>query len=451
VSNPSNRATGAAAVALTARGTQTSFRIHTMIAPSEGPGRAGSVLLTPRLRAGAVALVLAAAAFTGCRLVGGAPVAAANADSKALPPLVRRDFVRHVRLTGLTEATRSYVVTTPLLAGSNQGSMVITRLAPAGSSVNVGDLLVEFDRQGQETQALDKKAEYDDLVQQIAQKKAEQGAAVVKDQSEIAQAGNAVKKYELEVLKNEMLSRIKAEQNDQDLDEARAKLKALKALYDIKRTAASADLRILEIKRDRAKATMEHAQANAQAMTVRAPIPGLVVPKITWRGNGPTDIQEGDEMYPGAPVLQVVNQASMLVRVRVNQADLPFVRVGQPAVVHLDAYPDLAMPGRVEEIAPIGVKGSFSNRLREFTAIVSVAGSNARLLPDLTAAIDVEVERVKDALVVPRAAVDHDGQAARVHVRDASGVAARQVTLGPADEVDVVVTAGLQPGEVVVQ
>jgi HlyD family secretion protein len=177
---------------------------------------------------------------------------------------------------------------------------------------------------------------------------------------------------------------------------------------------------------------MEHAQANAQAMTVRAPIPGLVVPKITWRGNGPTDIQEGDEMYPGAPVLQVVNQASMLVRVRVNQADLPFVRVGQPAVVHLDAYPDLAMPGRVEEIAPIGVKGSFSNRLREFTAIVSVAGSNARLLPDLTAAIDVEVERVKDALVVPRAAVDHDGRAARVHVRDASGVAARQVTLGPA-------------------
>jgi len=270
-------------------------------------------------------------------------------------------------------------------------------------------------------------------------------------QSEIAQAANAVKKYELEVLKNEMLSRIKAEQNDQDLDEARAKLKALKALYDIKRTAASADLRILEIKRDRAKATMEHAQANAQAMTVRAPIPGLVVPKITWRGNGPTDIQEGDEMYPGAPVLQVVNQASMLVRVRVNQADLPFVRVGQPAVVHLDAYPDLAMPGRVEEIAPIGVKGSFSNRLREFTAIVSVAGSNARLLPDLTAAIDVEVERVKDALVVPRAAVDRDGQTARVHVRDASGVAARQVTLGPADEVDVVVTSGLQPGEVVVQ
>jgi hypothetical protein len=398
-----------------------------------------------------MALVLAATASAGCRLIAPAPLAAANADSKALPPLARRDFIRHVRLTGLTEATRSYVVTTPLLAGSNEGSMVITKLVPAGSSVKAGDVLVEFDRQGQEKQARDKKAEYDDLVQQIAQKKAEQDAAVVKDQSEIAQAGNAVKKYELEVLKNEMLSRIKAEQNDQDLDEARVKLAALKALYDIKRAAAAADLRILEIRRARAKATMEHAEANARAMTVRAPIPGLVVPRLTFRGNGPADIQEGDEMYPGAPVLQVVNQASMLVRVRVNQADLPFVHVGQSAVVHLDAYPDLAMSGRVEQIAPIGVKGSFSDRLREFIAIVSVEGSNARLLPDLTAAIDVEVERVKDALVVPRAAVEHDGQTARVHVRDGSGVTARQVTLGPDDEVDVVVTAGLQPGEVVVQ
>jgi hypothetical protein len=398
-----------------------------------------------------VAFVLALAPLAACRMIGSAPVAAADAESKLLPPLVRRDFVRNVRLTGLTEATRSFVVTTPLLAGSNQGSLVITKLVPAGSSVKAGDVLVEFDRQDQDKQALDKKAEYDDLVQQIAQKKAEQDAAVVKDQSELAQAANAVKKYELEVLKNEMLSRIKAEQNDQDLDEARAKFAALKTLYDIKRTAAAADLRILEIRRDRAKATMEHAQANAHAMTVRAPIPGLVVPRITWRGNGPTDIQEGDDVRPGAPVLQVVNQASMLVRARVNQADLPFVRVGQHAVVRLDAYPDLTMSGRVEQIAPIGVKGSFSNRLREFTAIVSVDGSNARLLPDLTAAIDVEVERVKDALVVPRAAIDQEGQAARVHVRDGSGVASRQVTLGPSDEVEVVVTAGLQPGEVVVQ
>ena len=396
-------------------------------------------------------LALVGLAPLGSRVRGQDGVAAAAPSEHDQTPLVRHDFVRRIRLTGLTEATKFYTVTTPLLAGSTRGSLVITRLVPAGAKVKAGDLLVEFDRQGQEKQALDKKAEYDDLVQQIAQKRAEADAARVKDESELAQARNAVKKYELEVLKNEMLQRIKAEKNNQDLDEARAKLTALVDGFDVKRAAAAADLRILEIRRDRAKATMDHAAANAKAMTVISPIDGLVVPKITWRGNGPADIQEGDEMWPGAPVLQVVNQASMLVRLRVNQADMPALQVGQRVIVGLDAYPDLRMSGRLEQLGPIGVPGSFSNRVREFSAIVAIDGSNPRLLPDLTAAIDVEIERVKNALVVPRDAVQMDGSGARVRVRDASGISTRAVTLGPSDEVDVVVTTGLEPGQVVVR
>jgi hypothetical protein len=103
------------------------------------------------------------------------------------------------------------------------------------------------------------------------------------------------------------------------------------------------------------------------------------------------------------------------------------------------------------QIAPIGVAGSFSNRVRAFNAVVTIEGSNSRLLPDLTAAIDVEVERVKDALVVPWSSVTREGDKASVRVREGSGVASRQVTLGPSDEVDVVVTSGLAAGQVVLR
>ena len=399
----------------------------------------------------AAALVIAVA-LVWTHAVAPARLSAATGEGHDLAPLARRDFVRHIRLTGLTEAVRSYVVSTPLLAGgSNNGSLVITKLAPAGSAVKTGDVLVEFDRQAQDKLALDKKAEYDDLVQQIAQKKAEQDAARVKDESEVAQAENALKAAELEVLKNEMLSRIKAETNDQNLAEARLKLAGLKDGFPLKRAAAAAELRILEIRRDRAKAAMDHASQNATAMIVRSPLDGLVVPKLTWRGNGPADIQEGDEMWPGAPVLQVVNQAQMLVRAKVNQTDLNAVRSGLPVIVRLDAYPDLQLPGHIATLGPIGLPGSFSTRVRAFTAVITIEGSNARVLPDLTAAIDVEIERIKDALVVPRDAVHQDTSGPRVRVRDASGVSAHNVTLGPSDEIDVVVTAGLQPGQVVVR
>jgi multidrug efflux pump subunit AcrA (membrane-fusion protein) len=394
-------------------------------------------------------VVLAGAFARGLRGSGADDPAAATSTRDIR--LKSGDFVRRLRLTGTTEATRSYVVTTPLLAGASQGSMVVTRLAAAGATVKPGDLLVEFDRQNQEKNALDKKAEYEDLVQQIAQKRAEQDAARVKDEAEIARAKNAVENFELEVLKNEMLSRILAEKNDQDLEEARAKFASLKQGFDLKRQAAAAELRILEIKRDRAQAAMTHALENAHAMTVISPLEGLVVPKLTWRGNGPADIQEGDEMFPGAPVLEVVNQASVLVRARVNQTDLTALQPGMSVVVRLDAYPDLRMPGRLGQISPVGLAGSFSARVRSFSAVVTIDKPNPRMLPDLTAAIDVELERVRNAIVVPRDAVHVDGSDATVSVRTPAGITTRPVTLGPSDEVSVVVARGLREGEVVVR
>jgi HlyD family secretion protein len=399
------------------------------------------------------ACLLATAIFAVWRLAppGDAAPERPVSTEPAATRLSPREFVRTLRVTGLTEATRSYSVAVPLQTGGGRESLVITRLAAPGSHVAPGDVLVEFDKQNQEKLAFEKAAEYRDLLEQIAKKRAEHEARRVKDESEREQAANKVEHLELEVLKNEMLAAIKAEKNNQDLDEARQRLAALRASFDLKRQATSAELRVLEIKRDRAKAAMEHAASNAAALTIRSPIDGLVVPRQTWKGAGPADVQEGDQLGPGSPVLEVVNQASMQVRAQVNQVDMPHIRAGQPVTVRLDAYPDLVLSGRIAQIAPIALPGSFSTRVRTFSAIVAIEGTSDRLLPDLTAAVDVELERVQDALVVWRDAVGVENGRSRVRVRTGSGTATRDVTLGPGDDVRVVVTGGLRAGEEVLR
>jgi HlyD family secretion protein len=399
------------------------------------------------------ACLLATAIFAVWRLAppGDAAPERPVSTEPAATRLSPREFVRTLRVTGLTEATRSYSVAVPLQTGGGRESLVITRLAAPGSHVAPGDVLVEFDKQNQEKLAFEKAAEYRDLLEQIAKKRAEHEARRVKDESEREQAANKVEHLELEVLKNEMLAAIKAEKNNQDLDEARQRLAALRASFDLKRQATSAELRVLEIKRDRAKAAMEHAASNAAALTIRSPIDGLVVPRQTWKGAGPADVQEGDQLGPGSPVLEVVNQASMQVRAQVNQVDMPHIRAGQPVTVRLDAYPDLVLSGRIAQIAPIALPGSFSTRVRTFGAIVAIEGTSDRLLPDLTAAVDVELERVQDALVVWRDAVGVENGRSRVRVRTGSGTATRDVTLGPGDDVRVVVTGGLGAGEEVLR
>jgi len=93
----------------------------------------------------------------------------------------------------------------------------------------------------------------------------------------------------------------------------------------------------------------------------------------------------------------VVDPSKMQVRVLANQEDFLSLQVGQPSRVHLDAYPELVFPGRLEEMAPIGRSGDFSSRLRTFAVVFSITGNDAKLMPDLSAAVDVDVAGSKMA------------------------------------------------------
>ena len=135
---------------------------------------------------------------------------------------------------------------------------------------------------------------------------------------------------------------------------------------------------------------MQHSQANADLMQVRSPIDGLVVLNTIEQENGMREVQEGDQINPGVSFLEVIDPSSMQVRASVNQEDFLSLQIGQPAKIHLDAYPDLVFPGRLEEIAPIARSGYFSSKLRTFAVLFSIAGSDGRLMPDLSAGVDIE-------------------------------------------------------------
>ena len=361
----------------------------------------------------------------------------------------KRDFVRSLRLSGTVEAVEATTVAAPRLSGPNSASLVITRLVKAGTTVRPGDLLVEFDRQAQLATALDRRAELNDLEQQIRRRQAEENAASARDDSELKQADSAVIRAELETAKNEMIPKIQAEKNTQALDQAKARREQLKKTYELKRKAAQADLRILEIRREKAENAMKMAETNASRMETRSPIAGLAVIRTMWKSQGMSEILEGEEVRAGVPVVDIVNPARMRVRIRVNQADINELRPGQAVRVGLDAYPDLAFGGRISQISPIAVTSTLSPKVRYFVMLAEIDGSHEKLMPDLTASLDVELARTPSAMVVPRDAILMEAEKSTVRVRRGSRSESREVSVGAVSAHEALVTSGLQVGDVV--
>ncbi len=332
--------------------------------------------------------VLVAAHFTTKKMLTPTRASAASGSAKT------ENNSGALRLMGKTEAVEARAILAPLLAEQQMGTLTVTWLAPSGKRVQEGDVLAEFDRAAQLRDFIDKQAEASDENDKVEEAQAKEIADRAKDETELLQAEDALSKAKLEMGKADILSRIDAEKASEDLDEAQATVTQLKETFNLKRKAAQAAIRILEIQRDRTRETMLHAQTNAALMQIRSPIAGVVVYNTIWKQGNMGEVQEGDQVQPGVPFMQVVNPAAMEVVAKVNQEDLLRLTVGQPVRVYLDAYPDLMFQGRLESIDPMVQAGVFSGQprafsVRTFSATVSIQGNNPRLMPDLSAAVEI--------------------------------------------------------------
>ncbi|HET9703232.1 MAG TPA: efflux RND transporter periplasmic adaptor subunit [Vicinamibacterales bacterium] len=321
-----------------------------------------------------------------CLALVGLPAAAAGhgyAQSAAPPPGT-------LRLHGLVEPVRSQPIAAPRLRGT-PGQLIIVRLAKGGSRVKRGELLVEFDRTTQIKASRDREYEYRDLLSQIDKKKAEQLIDKAQRTSDFAVAENALRRAELDILGAELLPGVTQEKNQQTLEEARAKVVQLRKTNDLKDRAAAADLRMLEIQRDRARNAWEYARSNADKMRITAPMDGLVVLKSIWKQGTMGEVQEGEEVRAGIPILDVVDPTTMRVRANVNQADAAYLTPGSTVKVTLDSYPVRPFSGKIEYVSPVAITSTMSQRVRTFLAVFSVDGTDEHLLPDLAAAVDVPI------------------------------------------------------------
>lgn len=352
---------------------------------------------------------------------------------------------RRARATGIVEAVRAFNVQVPRIAGQG-GNLTLTRMIENGVTVKAGDLLAEFDRTQEVEAAREAKAKYEDLQHQVEQKQAEHRSEGEKRSAASQQAQADLAKAALEVRKGPIISEIDQLKNQAKLEDARAHVASLEKSNKFHDTAETAAIRILELQRDRQKVGLERAQRNSELLELRAPLGGMVALDNVWRNGTMGHAQEGDQLWPGSPLMRIFDPSEMELVVSLGEPDSAALTSDLRAEVHLDAYPDLRFTAHFESASPVATS-TLGSSIRTFSARFRLDQSDPHLLPDLSAAIDIQARDGPEGPVVPRAAVRFRDDKASVWRVTAKGKVEQAVDLAGFDATQVEILSGLKPGD----
>jgi multidrug efflux pump subunit AcrA (membrane-fusion protein) len=358
-------------------------------------------------------------------------------------------FERTIRAAGSTSARNFANITAPMMRGPDAGrALVLLSVAKPGAMVKKGDLLAEIDPQGIRDHADDVHALVLQAEGDVRKRKADQEIEKDTLRQTLTQAKATLDKARLDFSAEDIRMPIDKELLKLSVDEAEATYKELLQEVKIQAAGQAAEIRILELTRDRHYRHWDRHRTDVERFKIYAPMNGLVVMQSIWRGGDMGQVQIGDQLSPGQPFMKIVDTSSMQLEATVNQVESEGIRIGQQAQVHFDAFPDMVLKGHVYSIGALAVGGWRQNYyIRAVPVNIAIQSSDPRLIPDLSASANIEMEVRDSALAVPQEAVFRENGKPAVFVKQGDGFQERDVQLGPRNNTQVAVLAGLTAGE----
>jgi RND family efflux transporter MFP subunit len=198
------------------------------------------------------------------------------------------------------------------------------------------------------------------------------------------------------------------------------------------------------------QAGVEFARANENDTTVRAPFDGVVTVKVAQVGEvvAPSAAGGGDTR---TGIVTIVDMDSLEVLVDVAENYIERVEVGGQVVIHLDAYPDLDIPGSVIAVIPTADQSKGTVEVR-----VAIKAKDSRILPQMAARVSFLTAPQAGApaatrVSVPLQAVLGSGRSGSVFLIGENGaVEKRDVALGLKTAQSVAILSGISAGDRVV-
>ncbi len=188
-----------------------------------------------------------------------------------------------------------------------------------------------------------------------------------------------------------------------------------------------------------AEARVAAAQATVDQQHIAAPFMGTITQ---------IDSKSGDQVTPGTLAFRLDDLSRLLVDVQVSEIDINNIQEGQEVVVSFDAIPGKEYRGVVSEVALVGTS---LQDVVDFIVTVELIDPDDTVKPGMTAAVNIAVNRLEDALLIPNRAVRVVDGNRVVYILKNGLPTPVEISLGASSETSSQVIEGdLQEGDLVV-
>jgi HlyD family secretion protein len=178
-------------------------------------------------------------------------------------------------------------------------------------------------------------------------------------------------------------------------DAAQANRDVARSQYDV----AVEQLRLLEAgsrpdqiraargQAQQAEAALQLAKVRLKKTEIRAPNSGTVLVK---------ESEQGEVISPGVPIVTIADLDDMWVKIYIDESDIGNVRLGQPAKVQVDSFPEKEFTGKVKyisdsaEFTPKNIQTREDRVKLVFAVKVGIDNEGGLLKPGMYADIKLE-------------------------------------------------------------
>jgi multidrug efflux pump subunit AcrA (membrane-fusion protein) len=374
-----------------------------------------------------------------------------RADTTDVPTMVvdKSTFVNTLDVRGEIRPVRSVVLTAPSTGGSD---LQIINLAPNGSTVKTGDLVIQFDTTAPQRTLDQRTSDLQTANAEVAKVEAEGRRRIEAAEATLAELRSIAARARLDLSRRELVSAIEAEKFELAFSDAEHRVEAQAAKLEGERRATAADLSIARQKRDKAAFDVADTERVIASLSMKSPGDGQLSLMPNFRNaqfsRTAPEFKRGDRAWFGAAIAELPDLTAVRMSCRVDEADRARVAVDARVRVRVDALPDRELPGSIESIS-IVAKPDFTSfpPTRNFDLSVSLSDTDARIRSGMSATAIIELDQLPDVIVIPDSAVFlRDGQSI-VYAVDGRSIQPRPVTIARRSRDRVAITAGLSAGE----